>query len=311
MTRQYKLGQIATVDLRDVWPHEVLDFTKWLSENENLEILSEAVGIEFELVETESSVGSFNVDIFADEVGTGRKVIIENQLEETNHDHLGKIITYAAGKDAEVVIWIVAHARDEHKQAIEWLNQHTDSNFGFFLVEIQLWKIGDSDPAPRFQVVEQPNEWTKMVKMSGELTETERVKLSYWTKYHEIAQENSEFMALFKPRKPSKDHWSTLGCGSSEYHMALLIDTQHKRIGIEFYVPDNKEIGHRAISLRDKFEAVLQLKAAPFDAKKASGLRFYKDGYDIKGKPEKWSSFIATQLRWAIAMKELIDELGL
>lgn len=88
MTRQYKLGQNATVDLRDVWPHEVLDFTKWLSENENLEILSEAVGIELELVETESSVGSFNVDIFADEVGTGRKVIIENQLEETNHDHL-------------------------------------------------------------------------------------------------------------------------------------------------------------------------------------------------------------------------------
>ena len=126
MTRQYKLGQIATVDLRDVWPHEALDFTKWLSENENLEILSEAVGIELELVETESSVGSFNVDIFADEVGTGRKVIIENQLEETNHDHLGKIITYAAGKDAEVVIWIVAHARDEHKQAIEWLNQHTE-----------------------------------------------------------------------------------------------------------------------------------------------------------------------------------------
>ena len=89
MTRQYKLGQIETVDLRDVWPHEALDFTKWLSENENLEILSEAVGIELELVETESSVGSFNVDIFADEVGTGRKVIIENQLEETNHDHLG------------------------------------------------------------------------------------------------------------------------------------------------------------------------------------------------------------------------------
>ena len=311
MASKYRLGQIEKVCLREVWPHEALDFTKWLSESDNLELLSEAVGIELELVETESSVGSFNVDIFADEAGTGRKVVIENQLEETNHDHLGKIITYAAGKDAEVVIWIVAHARDEHKQAIEWLNQHTDSDFGFFLVEIQLWRIGESDPAPRFQVVERPNEWTKMVKMSGELTETERVKLSYWAKYHELAQENPQFMSLFKPRKPSKDHWSTLRCGSQEYRMALLVDTQRKRIGIEFYVPDNKEIGHRAISLKDRFEAVLQLEAIPFDAKKASGLRFYKEGYDIKGKPEEWPSFIATQLQWAVAMKGLIDELEL
>ena len=301
MASKYRLGQIEKVCLREVWPHEALDFTRWLSESDNLELLSEAVGIELELVETESSVGSFNVDIFADEAGTGRKVVIENQLEETNHDHLGKIITYAAGKDAEVVIWIVAHARDEHKQAIEWLNQHTDSDFGFFLVEIQLWRIGESDPAPRFQVVERPNE----------PTETERVKLSYWTKYHELAQENPQFMSLFKPRKPSKDHWSTLRCGSQEYRMALLVDTQRKRIGIEFYVPDNKEIGHRAISLKDRFEAVLQLEAIPFDAKKASGLRFYKEGYDIKGKPEEWPSFIATQLQWAVAMKRLIDELEL
>lgn len=311
MAMQHKLGQIETVNLRDVWPHEAHDFTRWLSESENLETLSEEIGIELELIETESSVGSFNVDIFADEVGTGRKVIIENQLEETDHDHLGKIITYAAGKDAEVIIWIVAHARDEHKQAIEWLNQHTDSNFGFFLIEIQLWKIDESNPAPRFRVVEQPNEWTKMVKMSSELTETERVKLTYWTKYHELAQQNAEFMSLFKPRKPSKDHWSTLGCGSSEYHMSLLIDTQHKQIGIEFYVPDNKEIGRKAISLSNRFEEALELKAIPIDAKKASGLRFYEKGNDVKGKPEKWPSFIAKQLQWAITMKKLIDELNL
>lgn len=129
-------------------------------------MLSSAVGIELELIETESSVGSLNVDIYAQEAGTGRKVIIENQL-------------YAAGKGAEVVVWVVARARDEHRQAIEWLNQHTDSDFGFFLVEIELWSIGDSLPAPRFNVVEQPNEWTKAIKLSEGLSETERVKLSY------------------------------------------------------------------------------------------------------------------------------------
>lgn len=237
------LDQMQRVDLRTVWPHEALDFTRWLSEEANLNMLGSAVGIELELIEMESSVGSFNVDIFAQESGTGRKVIIENQLEETNHDHLGKVITYAAGKSAEVVIWVVSHARDEHRQAIEWLNQHTDSDFAFFLVEIELWSIGNSLPAPRFNVVEQPNEWTKALKLSKGLSDTERVKLSYWTKYREIAMGTPEFLKVFSPQKPSKDHWTTLSCGTSTYHMSLLIDTQRGRADIEFYVPDDKEIG--------------------------------------------------------------------
>lgn len=140
----YDLDHLKEVELRKVWPHEALDFTKWLSSPANLNMLGEAVGVELELIETESSVGSFNVDIYAQEAGAGREVIIENQLEETNHDHLGKVITYAAGKGAQVIIWVVAHARDEHRQAIEWFNEHTDNDFGFFLVEIELWTIGDS-----------------------------------------------------------------------------------------------------------------------------------------------------------------------
>lgn len=310
MKSHYDLGQIEPVELREIWPHEALDFTKWLAEEENLQLLSDTIGIELELIETESSVGSFNVDIFANEVGTGRKVIIENQLEDTNHDHLGKIITYASGKDAEVMVWIVARARDEHRQAIEWLNQRTDNNFGFFLIEIQLWKIGESKAAPRFHIVEQPNEWTKMVKLSSELSETERAKLSYWTKYNEVAKHSPEFLKVFSPQKPSKDHWTTLRCGTSDYHIALLIDTQKKCIGIEFYVPDNKEIGHRAIAAKERFEGRLGLEAKPFDAKKASGLRFYKSGYDIKGEQEQWPEFIEEQLGWALKMRELIDELG-
>lgn len=127
------LGKIKKItDLRSVWSNEALDFTKWLAKEENLSLLGEAIGIDLSLEEEESSVGNFHVDIFASESGTDRKVIIENQLEETNHDHLGKIITYAAGKDAQVIVWIVKKVRDEHLQAIEWLNQHTDSNIGFF-----------------------------------------------------------------------------------------------------------------------------------------------------------------------------------
>ncbi len=311
MSLKQPLGNLELVNLRDVWQHEAHDFTKWLAEEENLTLLGETIGIEMELLETESSVGSFSADIFAEEVGTGRKVVIENQLEDTNHDHLGKIITYAAGKGAEVVIWVVAHARDEHKQAIEWLNEHTDSDFAFFLVEIEVWRIGESVPAPRFNIVERPNDWAKMVKLSNESTEGKRLKLDYWTKYHELALQNPEFMKWFKPRKPSTDHWTSLGCGSSEHHIALLIATQKKRIGVEFYVPDNKEIGHKAIEEKARFEQALGLEARVFDAKKASGLRFYKSGCDVKGKPEKWPEFISLQLEWAVKLRKIIDELEL
>lgn len=310
-TMRYNLDKLNKVDLRNVWPHEALDFTKWLSKDPNLAMLSLAIGIELELIETESSVGSFNVDICAQEVGTGRKVIIENQLESTNHDHLGKVITYAAGKGAEVVVWVVARARDEHRQAVEWLNQHTDNDFDFFLVEIELWSIGESLPAPRFNVVEQPNEWIKTIKLSEGLSETERAKLSYWMKYREVAQSSPEFLKMFSPQKPSKDHWTTLRCGTSAYHIALLIDTQRGRIGIEFYVPDNKEIGHKAIENAACFEERLGLVAKPFDAKKASGVRFYKDGCRIKGNEDAWGDFIDQQLNWALGMRQVIDELEL
>ena len=130
-----------------VWPHEALDFTPWLAEDDNLALLADAVGLEITLDETESSVGDFNVDIYATETGTDRKIIIENQLEDTNHDHLGKLITYASGKSADIIIWVVKRTREEHRAAIEWLNNHTDENIAFFLVEIKLYQIGNSDVA--------------------------------------------------------------------------------------------------------------------------------------------------------------------
>lgn len=138
MTYMEKLGCMKRIDdLRSIWPHEEQDFSKWLAQKENLEQLSDAIEIDLELEKTESPVGSFSVDIYARESGSSRGIIIENQLEDTDHDHLGKIIMYAAGKDAEIIVWIVKRARDEHEQAIGWLNQHTDENIGFFLMILQ------------------------------------------------------------------------------------------------------------------------------------------------------------------------------
>lgn len=166
------LGTLKEItDLREVWPHEAHDFTPWLAKN--IGVLSDTVGIDISIEETESSVGDFNVDIFATDADTGRRVIIENQLEETDHDYLGKLITYASGKAADLVIWLVRKARPEHRAAIEWLNNHTDEGVGFILCEIKLYRIGNSEPAPKFEIIEQPNNWVKeMKKTPGSIERT-------------------------------------------------------------------------------------------------------------------------------------------
>lgn len=133
-----KLGKLDRVDLREYWKHEALDCTRWLSESANIEVLSDEVGIGIHIAQTEASVGRFNVDILAEEENTGRKIIIEHQLEVTDHLHLGQLITYAAGLEAAFVVWVVRDAREEHRQAVDWLNEHTDEQVNFFLVQIEL-----------------------------------------------------------------------------------------------------------------------------------------------------------------------------
>jgi len=200
-----QLGKLEKIeDLRSIWKHEAKDFTPWLAEEENLSLLSEAIGIDMVLEEQESNVGEFSVDIFATEESTGRKIIIENQLEDTNHDHLGKIITYASGKDAEVIIWIVKRARDEHKQAIEWLNNHTDDKCAFFLIEIELWRIGKSEPAVKFNIVERPNDWAKNMKKSSSLTQGGALKLNFWQQFVEYNQSNN---GVYAKSMPTPDAW--------------------------------------------------------------------------------------------------------
>lgn len=200
-----KLGKIKYIkDIRSVWQHEAKDFSRWLAQDENLDELSAAIGIDIVLEERESSVGSFSVDLYATEEGTDRRIIIENQLEDTNHDHLGKLITYASGKGAEVIVWIVRRARDEHRQAIEWLNQNTGVNIGFFLVEIELWQIDDSAIAPKFNVVERPNDWAKQMRNVGNLSDTKQLQLQFWQQLSEYIKSHDTFAKEFSPRKPSR-----------------------------------------------------------------------------------------------------------
>ena len=228
-------------DLRTIWPHEALDFTPWLSEERNIGLLSDAIGIDITVDETESNVGDFHVDIVGTETGTDRKVIIENQLEDTNHDHLGKLITYASGKEASIIVWIVKRAREEHKAAIEWLNNHTDNKVGFFLCEIKLYKIGDSCPAVKFNVVEQPNDWTKAIKQSVKTNETEQLRFDYWQAFYEYISVDKRFLKAVKPQKPRTDHWFSLYLGTSLCHLSINQIQKRNELNIEIYIDNNKE----------------------------------------------------------------------
>ncbi|MEO7643004.1 MAG: DUF4268 domain-containing protein, partial [Ramlibacter sp.] len=154
------LSRLVRVPLREAWKHEAGDFTPWLAEEDNLNTLREALGLaDLELVAIEHWVGEFKLDILCTD-GTDQ-VIIENQLEKTNHSHLGQILTYAAGIDAKKVIWVAEKFRPEHVAALEFLNQHTIEDLSFFAVEVEVWRIDDSALAPKFEVVARPNEWTK------------------------------------------------------------------------------------------------------------------------------------------------------
>lgn len=245
-------------DLREVWPNEARDFTPWLARDDNVSLLSEAIGIDIVIEEPESPVGSFSLDLLAKEEGTNRTVVIENQIEDTNHDHLGKLITYASGKDAKVIIWVTKHAREEHRSAIEWLNNHTDEELGFFLCEVKLYRIGNSDIAVKFEVVEKPNDWVKAIKASDSLKPNHQRRLEFWKGFNEYAYADKQFSKAFRPRKPTTNAYMDFSMGSSAYHLAInQIVKRGGELTAELYIFDDKELFHTLYSHRESIESEL------------------------------------------------------
>ena len=172
-----ELSNLDAVDLREVWPNEARDFTPWLADN--IEQLSAVLGMDLELRSPEAEVGAFSLDVLAHDLGNDRPVVIENQLESTNHDHLGKLLTYAARYDAQTVVWLVRELRPEHRAALDWLNQRTGEDTAFFGVVIEAWKIGDSLPAPRFNPVVVPNDCQKQMPGQDKNADVSGKRLRY------------------------------------------------------------------------------------------------------------------------------------
>ena len=200
-----KLGILKNVNLREAWSHEAQDFTPWLADN--LEYLSNEIGIQLELEGQEVKVESFSADIIARDPQNDRRILIENQLEKTDHTHLGQILTYLAGLEAEVIIWVASSFREPHLSAIKWLNENTVEPFAFFAVQVKAVQIDNSSIAPMFETVAKPNSWDRKIKnkvrIVGEQSELSKWRFEFWQRLIEIYPEQEKYASL----KSTSSRW--------------------------------------------------------------------------------------------------------
>lgn len=275
-----KIGKLTEVDVRDLWKHEQYDFSNWLAKEENIKLLDDEIGLTLMDINKEVYIGSYRCDLVAKDETTGQIVIIENQLEATNHDHLGKIITYAAGLDAKTIIWIVKEAREEHKAAIEWLNNNSSEEIGFFLIELHAYKINDSLPAPMFKVVEKPNNFTKTSKQNysdKELNRSQNERLMFWEEFNTVIVSKGK---PFSVRKPTTDHWYDVAIGTSEAHLAINLVNKENKIVLELYILDNKNLFDHIYEDKEKIENTLQMN---FSWERLNGKKASRIKHDVLG----------------------------
>ena len=231
------LGKLEKVDPREVWSHEALSFTPWLALPENLAQLGETLGLDLELEATEQSVGPFRADILCKQVGSDHWVLIENQLEKTDHSHLGQILTYAAGLDAVTVVWVSPQFTDEHRACLDWLNRSTNKDLYFFGIQLEVWRIADSLLAPRFHLVSQPNEWAESVaSASASLGNSESMQAhhAYWSSLRERFVSRNGPLRMGKPQHKNWMQISQFGRG--EFSLVARTNRAERRACVELYI---------------------------------------------------------------------------
>lgn len=246
MKQTTTLGKLTKVPLREAWRHEANDFTPWLAKSENLDELATTLGLsELEFVATEHLVGDFKLDILCttddysspEPSETKQYVIIENQLDETDHKHLGQILAYAAGVKAHFVVWIAETFRPEHAAALQFLNENTTNDLSFFGVQIELWRIDDSTPAPKFEVIVKPNHWTKtgreQARVATSMSPTRQLQQQFWV---ELIAHLAKHAPQIRPQKPHPRHWLNNTIGRSGFRLNMTANTLYKRLSVEIYI---------------------------------------------------------------------------
>ncbi len=272
MTTKARLGRLRRVALRDCWEREDSDFTPWVAGEDTIALLGETIGIELEVQQEEASVGPFRADILCRDTASNEMVIIENQLERTDHSHLGQTLTYAAGLDAVTVIWIAARFTEEHRAALDWLNRITHEGFRFFGIEIEVWKIGESEPAPKFNLVAKPNDWAKTVKESsgrrGALTEGQAAQVEYWTSFA-AAIDGCE--TRFRPPKPYPCNWMSWGIGRAGTNLLAVVNAKEVLVGVDI---NSREHPTWFTKLHDDREAIEEELGFAFEWHQKLGNKF-------------------------------------
>lgn len=218
------LGRLKQVALRSVWADEAGNFTPWLAKPESLKLLGDTLGLELEPDSEEVAVGTFWADIVCRDSTNGNKVVIENQIEKTNHVHLGQILTYTAGVGAQTIVWIASKFTEEHRAELDWLNEHTTEEVSFFGLEVELWRIGTSSPAPKFNIVSKPNDWSKAVRQQStagadrQISENKRLQFEFWSAFKPFLEERTKL----RSSQPGYQHWLNASLGKSGFHLCAI-----------------------------------------------------------------------------------------
>jgi hypothetical protein len=305
-----KLGKIQQVDLREVWPNEASSFTPWLEQNP--QELGEILGLDLEFVR-EKPVGKFSLDLFGTDLTTGRKVIVENQLEVTNHGHLGQLLTYAGGVEPSILVWVAKSIRQEHRAALEWLNSVTGPETLFFGIEVKAVRIGDSDPAPMLDIVVEPNSWAKNLRSTGSGSlESEKSKAysAFWRMFiDQVSLELPEFVN----RTAWSNAWLPTGAGISSVNLNLVFSSQGLRVEIYFGNADadvNQSRFDLVFAKRAEIEKLAgeNLGWETLDGKKACRISFYGPKGDVSNK-DGWAGYIEWFANTYTTMKKVNGEL--
>lgn len=240
-----ELGTLNYLKLRDVWPREADDFAPWLVKDENFAAFCEELGIELQFDRAQVPVGSYFADILAKD-SRDQVVVIEIQFNKTDHDHLGKMITYAAALGASMVIWIAERFTEEHQKAIEWLNEHTTEELALFAVRPKVLQIDASKPAVEFEVVERPNEFVKaasLEKNSGERSGSQKIQLAFWQRFKERLLQKK---VVISSETPAPKYWYNVPLGRTYIHISNILDTVAGKVGLRVYL--NNRVADAALS---------------------------------------------------------------
>lgn len=307
------ISRLIKVPLRELWKHEAHGFTHWLAEN--LDYLNEAIGFSLNLIEREASGDmTFSADILAEDEN-GNYYIIENQLEKTDHDHLGKIITYMSNLEANGAIWITSEPRPEHEKAIHWLNEILPANSGVYLVKLEAYKIENSSSAPLFTIIAGPTSVSKQVgEEKKELAERHILRLEFWK---QILEKYKKRGAFFANISPAKDHWLNTGAGKAgiAYSQVVMKDA----IRAELYLStSNQETNKRYFDqLFAKKEQIEKAFGKPLEwqrlnDKTACRICYTIEGHGLKDKehwPEMQDQLVEEMYKLRSVFQDEIDKL--